>query len=819
MTGMYRLSTRDIPPGLREPNWADVLAKLELRYGGNSIPVLDETAGATVSCSTRQSLFVRLNGNSQTLCSQPRDRIRSGSTMLVLTVLEGTMQVLEHGVSEQLGRGGIILLNPDQDWQLLLSDNFRAMAIRLESTGFLLRLVRSGRAGTNRIHTDHGVGALCLDLIHSIAGQLENLGAQELTVIETNLSEMLITALSRETVADVDDNTNVQLLHLRRLCGAIDGRLGDPDLNIDQIAEQEGLSTRYLQKLFRNSGTTFSEYVKHRRVQHCCLDLVNPALDGFSIAEICFRWGFNDAGNFSRVFSQIMKVSPRAYRASPPPDPRQHLHRGQPHSWLHTGPHPESAGGNHLHKRQQPFRDLLHDHTRYALSLHLAPKRIATTHRKPSERQNRPEHYYLPASDRTVHWGYFSRDISPVLTICSGDIVTVETLSQHASDDWERMIAGDPGAEAVFHWTADRKNVDRRGAGPMDASVCGRGAGEGFGVHICTGPIYIRDAEPGDVLEVRILDIQSRPSCHADHEGRCFGSNAATWWGFHYHDMLTEPKKREVVTIYEVYQRPAPHARAVYNFRWTPQTDPFGVRHETIDYPGVPVDHDTVHKNYGVLQKARIPVRPHFGVLAVAPREGTTVDSIPPSYFGGNLDNWRAGKGSSLFLPVSVKGALFSVGDPHASQGDSELCGTAIECSLTGVFQLVVHKRTALQGRFLENLSHPFLETPEEWVIQGLSFADYQAELGAKAQTQVYKDSSMESAMRDAFRKTRHYLMTEHQLTEDEAISLMSVAVDFGITQVVDGNIGVHAVIRKSVFPDWPSAPPETTSGQQSGKP
>ena len=67
-------------------------------------------------------------------------------------------------------------------------------------------------------------------------------------------------------------------------------------------------------------------------------------------------------------------------------------------------------------------------------------------------------------------------------------------------------------------------------------------------------------------------------------------------------------KKREVVTIYEVHQRPAPHARAVYNFRWTPQTDPFGVRHETIDYPGVPVDHDTVHKNYGVLQLSLIHI-------------------------------------------------------------------------------------------------------------------------------------------------------------------------------------------------------------------
>ena len=79
-------------------------------------------------------------------------------------------------------------------------------------------------------------------------------------------------------------------------------------------------------------------------------------------------------------------------------------------------------------------------------------------------------------------------------------------------------------------------------------------------------------------------------------------------------------------------------------------------------------------------------------MVAVAPREAGLVSSIPPGYFGGNIDNWRIGKGATLYLPVSVDGALFSVGDSHASQGDSELCGTAIECSLTGLFQLIVRK-------------------------------------------------------------------------------------------------------------------------------
>jgi hypothetical protein len=131
----------------------------------------------------------------------------------------------------------------------------------------------------------------------------------------------------------------------------------------------------------------------------------------------------------------------------------------------------------------------------------------------------------------------------------------------------------------------------------MDASLFGRGAGEGLGVHIMTGPIYVRGAEPGDVIEVRILDARPRPSGNPAYAGRSFGSNAAAWWGFHYNDLITEPKEREVITIYEIDATGARSwARAVYNYRRTPQTDPFGVVHEIIDYPGVPVDHSTITK-------------------------------------------------------------------------------------------------------------------------------------------------------------------------------------------------------------------------------
>ena len=186
------------------------------------------------------------------------------------------------------------------------------------------------------------------------------------------------------------------------------------------------------------------------------------------------------------------------------------------------------------------------------------------------------------------------------------------------------------------------------------------------------------------------------------------------------------------------------------------------------------MNHSTIQENHGVLKNVRIPIRPHFGVLGLAPAEADMVDSIPPNHVGGNIDDWRIGKGAVMYYPVAVPGALLSAGDSHASQGDSELCGTAIECSLTGTFQLIVHKRASLAGTAL-------------------------AELGADAQSKIYEKSSVDLAMKDTF-QTRHFLMTTKGLSEDEAISLMSVEVDFGITQVVDGNWGVHAIVKKSLF-------------------
>lgn len=407
--------------------------------------------------------------------------------------------------------------------------------------------------------------------------------------------------------------------------------------------------------------------------------------------------------------------------------------------------------------------------------------------------------HHLPATSSTVHWGYFSKTLTPVLTLKSKDRATIETITHHANDDYDRMIAGDAAAEEIFHWTSEEKTMRRRGAG-ADEGPFTYGAGEGLGVHLLTGPIAIEGAEPGDVIEVRIIDAYPRPSANPVYQGRFFGSNPSANWGFQYNDLIEEPKQREVVTIYELDMQAPASVAALYSYLWTPQVDPDGIVHRTIDYPGVRVDHDTVVKKEGILAGIKIPARLHFGTMGLAPAEADFVSTIPPNYTGGNMDDWRITKGARMYYPVAVAGGLFSVGDAHASQGDSELSGTAIEISLTGEFEFILHKKADLPGTILEGLNHPLLENDDVWSVYGFSYANYLSELGPDHQQEILKRSSLDLAMRDAFRKLRRFLMTVRHLSEDEAISLMSVAADFSVTQVVDANWGVTGSIRKRLF-------------------
>ncbi|MBZ5602910.1 MAG: acetamidase/formamidase family protein [Acidobacteriia bacterium] len=241
----------------------------------------------------------------------------------------------------------------------------------------------------------------------------------------------------------------------------------------------------------------------------------------------------------------------------------------------------------------------------------------------------------------------------------------------------------------------------------------------GPGGHPLTGPIYIEGAEPGDTLEVRIKEI---------HLGAAYAFNSTA--GF--------------------------------------LIDLFPERQTKI----IPLDRERMIGHFG--PGIDLPLHPFFGSMGVAPPPGAgKINSAPPGIHAGNLDNKNLVAGTTLYIPIHAKGALFEVGDGHAGMGDGEIDITAMETSLTGVFQFVVRKDM--------HLKWPRAETPTHWITMGL-------------------DPDLTQAARIAGMETLDFLVNEKKMTRADAYALSSVAVDFEITQLVDGTKGVHAMIPKSIF-------------------
>jgi acetamidase/formamidase len=169
-----------------------------------------------------------------------------------------------------------------------------------------------------------------------------------------------------------------------------------------------------------------------------------------------------------------------------------------------------------------------------------------------------------------------------------------------------------------------------------------------------------------------------------------------------------------------------------------------------------------------------IPLHPFFGSMGVAPPEAFgRLDSAPPGLHAGNMDNKELVAGTTLYLPVWTKGALFEVGDGHVGQGNGEVDITALETSLTGTLQFIVHKNTGLK--------YPRAETPTHYITMGFHQELYEA-------------------TRIAVREMIDFLVSEKHLSRDDAYMLTSVAGDVDITELVDGNKGVHVMLPKAIF-------------------
>jgi acetamidase/formamidase len=245
---------------------------------------------------------------------------------------------------------------------------------------------------------------------------------------------------------------------------------------------------------------------------------------------------------------------------------------------------------------------------------------------------------------------------------------------------------------------------------------------KGPGGHILNGPVYIEEAEPGDTLEVRIQKIDLA----IPYAYNAFGINR----GF------------------------------------LPEDFPY--RKMRI----IPLDRDRMMAEFA--PGIEIPLHPFFGSMGVAPPEAYgRIDSAPPGIHAGNMDNKELVAGTALYLPVHTRGALFEIGDGHAGQGNGEVDITALETSLTGTVQFLVHKGTQQK--------YPRAETPTHYISMGFHQELYEA-------------------TRIAVREMIDFLATEKKMSREDAYMLISVAGDVDITQLVDGNKGVHVMLPKAVF-------------------
>ena len=313
-----------------------------------------------------------------------------------------------------------------------------------------------------------------------------------------------------------------------------------------------------------------------------------------------------------------------------------------------------------------------------------------------------PRVHHLAATPETVAYGYYSAAAKPVLTIPSGDIVEVETLLTNVPDRLEQ--AGVP-ADQVQQSLKD-----------IVAKVTDKGPGG----HILTGPIAVEGAEPGDVLEVRILSI---------HPAIAYGYNGCR--GFMPENCADSGRTR-IIQL------------------------------------------DTVRMTASLGGGIVIPLHPFWGSMGDAPPpDSGRLSSNPPGTHAGNLDNKYLVAGTTLYIPVHTPGALFEIGDGHVAQGDGEVDQTAIETSLVGRVQLIVRKDM--------KLTWPRAETPTQFITMGM-------------------DKDLTQATKVAIQEMIAFLSSTRGLSTMEAYRLASIAADLHITELVDGNVGVHMMIPKAIF-------------------
>ncbi len=311
----WSFNTESLPESGRRQAWEDALNRLCLPVG--AFPD-DSPFRGSVTCihSPLGIEFARIDAGPHEISgvypNQP------ASIWLVL-LLEGTAALFDGKQRHRVDPGDMAYGPSGTPATLTFETDARQLYVKIPQLALHHQLLVPPAVEVGYLPGQTGICHVLSSLLGSLAEALEEINAEQLRPVELTMTEFLTTCLVDagglpRAPAAADRMAGVKADQLHQIYQKIETLLGAPNLTPQRIAEEQGVSLRYLQKLFALSGQTFSAYVRSRRLERCRADLVSPLYADLSITEICYRWGFNASSHFSRAFRDAFGQSPREYR-------------------------------------------------------------------------------------------------------------------------------------------------------------------------------------------------------------------------------------------------------------------------------------------------------------------------------------------------------------------------------------------------------------------------------------------------------------------------------------------------------------------------